>query len=77
MFKFYKIFLILKHVNEHYIKMKLTCILIDILKQYHIKNCIYTIIIDNAKNNLMLHIKLIRFIRFLLFENVETRLVVE
>ncbi len=54
--------------------MRLTCILIDILKQYHIKNRIYAITTDNAENNLTMHIELIRLIRSSLFENVETNL---
>jgi hypothetical protein len=73
-FKLHEVLLIFKHVNEHHIEVRLACILIDILKQYHIKNRIYAIITDNAENNLTMHIKLIRFIRFSLFENVETNL---
>ncbi len=54
--------------------MKLTCFLINILKQYYIKNRIYAITIDNAENNLTIHIKLIRLVRFSLFKNVKTNL---
>jgi hypothetical protein len=54
--------------------MKLIFIFHDILKLHNIKNRICAIIIDNAKDNLTMHIKLIRIMRFFFFENVEINL---
>jgi hypothetical protein len=73
-FEFHEMFLTFEYVNESHTKMKLIFILHDILKLYNIKNRICAIIIDHTKNNLTMHIKLIRIMRFFLFENVEINL---
>ncbi len=63
-----------EHVSESHTRVRLACILHDILMQFHIKNRIYAITIDNANNNLTMHTELTRIIRFSLFKNVETNL---
>jgi hypothetical protein len=72
-FELHEVFLIFEHVNESHTKVRLTFILHDILKQHNIKNRIYAITMNNAENNLTMHIELVRIMRSSLFENVETK----
>jgi hypothetical protein len=73
-FELHEMLLAFKHVNKSHTKMRLIFILHDILKLHNIKNRICAIITDNAKNNLTMHIELIRIMRSFFFENVEINL---
>ncbi len=73
-FEIHEMLLAFEHVDESHTKMRLIFIFHDILKLHNIKNCICAIIIDNAKNNLTMHIELIRIMRSFFFENVEINL---
>jgi hypothetical protein len=73
-FELHEMLLAFEHVNESHTKMRLIFILHDILKLHNIKNRICAIITDNARNNLTMHIELVRIMRSSLFENVETNL---
>ncbi len=73
-FELHEMLLTFEHVNESHTKVRLIFILHDILKLHNIKNRICAIITDNARNNLTMHIELVRIMRSFLFENVETNL---
>ncbi len=73
-FELHEMFLAFEHVNKSHTKVKLIFILHDILKLHNIKNRTCAIITDNAKNNLTMHIELVRIMRLFLFENVEINL---
>ncbi len=59
-------------MTRFHIETKLTKILQNIIARHKLKDRIYVITNDNAKNNLIMHEKLIRLLRTKLFDNVDT-----
>jgi hypothetical protein len=69
---YHEILLIFEHVTNFHIKTKLTKIMQKIIARHKLKDRIYVITNDNARNNLIMHKKLIRLLRIKLFDNVDT-----
>ncbi len=61
-------------MTNFHIETKLTKIIQKIIARYKLKDRIYIITNDNARNNLIMHEKLIRLLRIKLFDNVDTNL---
>ncbi len=70
---YHEVLLMFEHMTNFHTKTKLTKIMRNIIARHKLKERIYAIINDNARNNFIMHEELVRLLRTRLFNDVIVR----